>query len=79
MIDQEAENAKWRQHIVSTPEVLFGKPRINGTRISVALILGYLAAGSSVDEIIDEYPDLRPEQIAACLDYAREMVEYKVV
>jgi uncharacterized protein (DUF433 family) len=79
MIEQEIENAAWRQHIVSTPEVLCGKPRINGTRISVALILGYLAGGSNIDEIIEEYPDLEPEQIVACLNYAREMVEYKVV
>jgi uncharacterized protein (DUF433 family) len=71
--------AGWRQYIVSTPEVLGGKPRINGTRIPVALILGYLAAGSTHDEIIDEYPDLKREHIAACLDYARELAEYKVV
>jgi uncharacterized protein (DUF433 family) len=69
----------WRQYIVSTPEVLGGKPRVNGTRIPVALILGYLAAGSTHDEIIDEYPDLKREHIAACLDYARELAEYKVV
>jgi uncharacterized protein (DUF433 family) len=69
----------WRQYIVSTPEVLGGKPRVNGTRIPVALILGYLAAGSTHDEIIDEYPDLKREHIVACLDYARELAEYKVV
>lgn len=69
----------WRQMIVSTPDVLSGKPRINGTRIPVALVLGYLAEGHSTDEIIREFPDLNREQIAACLDYARELVEYKVV
>jgi len=72
-------HAGWRQYIVSTPEVLGGKPRINGTRIPVALILGYLAAGNTHDEIIEEYPDLKHEHIAACLDYARELAEYKVV
>ena len=41
------EEGGWRQHIVSTPEVLSGKPRIDGTRIPVALVLGYLAAGST--------------------------------
>lgn len=69
----------WRQYIVSTPEVLNGKPRINGTRISVALILGYLAAGSTPGEIINEFPDLTHEQIAACLDYARDLAEYQIV
>jgi len=59
----------WREHIVSTPDVLRGKPRIKGTRIPVSLILGYLAAGYSNEAIIEEYPDLKPDQIAACLDY----------
>lgn len=68
----------WRQHIVSTPDVLRGKPRINGTRIPVALILGYLASGASEAEVIAEFPDVRLEQIRACLDYARELAEFEV-
>ncbi|MDX2030274.1 MAG: DUF433 domain-containing protein [Blastocatellia bacterium] len=79
MISQPVVGSEWREHIISTPEVLSGKPRIKGTRISVASILGYLAAGSSIPEIIKEYPDLTSEQIFACLNYAREMVEYKIV
>ena len=79
MAEGKTEVAQWRQHIVSTPDVLGGKPRINGTRIPVALILGYLAAGSTQDEIIGEFPDLKHEHIAACQDYARELAEYKVV
>ena len=46
-MDTNTEDTTWRQHIVSTPEVLSGKPRIDGTRIPVALILGYLAAGKT--------------------------------
>lgn len=79
MTNSNSEPAGWRQRIVSTPEVLSGKPRIDGTRIPVALILGYLASGSSYDEIISEYPDLTREDIAACLDYARDLAEYRVV
>ena len=59
----------WREHIVSTADVLRGKPRIKGTRIPVSLILGYLAAGQTSEEILAELPDLRKEQIAACPDY----------
>jgi len=66
-------NIDWRDHIVSTTDVLRGKPRIKGTRIPVSLILGYLAAGNTIEEIIGEYPDLTKEQIVACLDYAREL------
>ncbi|MFH1702209.1 MAG: DUF433 domain-containing protein [Nitrospirota bacterium] len=68
----------WRDYIVSTPDVLRGKPRIKGTRIPVSLILGYLAAGNTVEEIIEEFPDLTREQIAACLDYARELSEFEL-
>lgn len=70
--------AEWRKYIISTPDVLRGKPRIKGTRIPVSLILGYLAAGSSVEKILEEFPDLTKEQIAACLDYARELSEFEV-
>ncbi len=63
------------EYIVSTPEVLSGKPRITGTRIPVALILGYLASGSQPDEIINEFPDLKREHVAACLNYACDLVE----
>jgi len=70
---------EWKLHIVSDPEILRGKPRLKGTRIPVSLILGYLAAGTSADEIIVEFPDLNREQIAACLDYARELAEFEAV
>lgn len=69
----------WKDHVVSTQDVLKGKPRIKGTRIPVSLVLGYLAAGNSAKEIIAEFPDLTEEQIAACLDYARELAEFEVV
>ena len=68
----------WREHIVSTPDVLRGKPRIKGTRISVSLILGYLAKGNNAEEIIREFPDITKEQITACLYYARELSEFEV-
>ena len=60
----------WRDYIVSTPDVLRGKPCIKGTRIPVSLVLQYFASGSTIEEIIKEFPDLTKDQIAACLDYA---------
>ncbi len=68
----------WKQYITSDPEILRGKPRIKGSRISVSLILGYLAAGQTVDQIIEQFPDLTRDQIAACLDYARDLAEFEV-
>jgi uncharacterized protein (DUF433 family) len=69
---------KWKDHIVSTPEVIRGRPRIKGTRIPVSLVLGYLAAGNTTEEIISEYPDLKNIHIAACLDYARDLADFEV-
>lgn len=69
----------WRDHIVSTPDVLRGKPRIKGTRVPVSLLLGYLAAGHPIEEIIAEFPDVKAVQIQACLDYARELAEFEEV
>ncbi|MBI3600365.1 MAG: DUF433 domain-containing protein [Nitrospinae bacterium] len=68
----------WRDYIVSTPDVLRGKPRIKGTRIPVSLVLGYLSSGNTVEDIIKEFPDITKEQIDACLDYARELSEFEV-
>jgi len=66
---------RWSDRIASSPEILRGKPHLKGTRIPVSLILGYLAAGKSPEEIIWEFPDLSREHIAACLDYARLLAE----
>ena len=68
----------WKQHIVSSPDVLKGKPRIRDTRIPVSLILGYLAEGKATQDILAEFPDLKPEHIKACLDYAKDLAEYQV-
>jgi uncharacterized protein (DUF433 family) len=68
----------WQDYIESTPDVLRGKPRIKGTRIPVSLLLGYVAEGYSPEQIITEFPDVSKEQIAACLDYARELAEFEV-
>ncbi len=49
-----------------------GKPCIRGLRITVGDVLGWLSAGMSVDEIVADYPDLKEEDIRACLAYAAE-------
>jgi len=70
---------EWKNYIVSAPEILRGRPRLKGTRIPVGLVLGYLAEGKTVDVIVAEFPDLTHDQIAACLDYARELAEFEGV
>jgi len=66
----------WKKHIESSPDILKGKPRIKGTRIPVSIILGYLASGYNNEKIKHEFNnDVGDEQIAACLDYARDLSE----
>lgn len=60
------------QHIVVDREIRFGKPVIKGTRISVSDILGYMAAGDSEEDILAEFPQLKVEDIRACLAYAAD-------
>ncbi len=69
---------EWKDYIASDPEILRGKPRLRGTRIPVSLVLGYLAAGKTAEEITQEFPDLTPEQVSACLNYARDLAEFEV-
>ncbi len=60
--------------IVSSKEIIFGKPRVNGTRISVQQVLAYLSQGYSFKEIIQFHPELKERDIKACIDYANDLV-----
>ncbi len=64
----------WRERIVSNPDILVGKPSVKGTRISVELILGWLANGWTHDMLLESYPQLAPEDILAALAFAAEMM-----
>ena len=54
-----------------------GKPIIRGMRIAVEHILGMLASGSTVEELLEGYPFLEKEDIQACLIYAYRMVAHE--
>lgn len=60
--------------ITARPEVFGGKPIIRDMRISVELILSLLAQGVSHRAILDDYPDLEPEDIRACNACARAVI-----
>lgn len=68
----------WQKRITSDPSILRGKPCISGTRIPVALLLGYLAAGKSNLEVLAEFPDLTEADIAAALNYARDLADFEL-
>jgi uncharacterized protein (DUF433 family) len=63
----------WQEHINFDSEVCHGKACIKGTRILVSVILENLADGISFDEILEEYPSLKKEDIIAALDYAAKL------
>jgi len=63
------------QRIHLDPKTLAGKPVIKGTRLSVDFILGLLAHGSAVQEILDEYSGLSEEDVMACLLFAARSLE----
>jgi uncharacterized protein (DUF433 family) len=62
----------YRDLITSDPNILFGKPAIKGTRISVEQILDELAGGTTFDELLEEYPRLTLEAISAALAFAAD-------
>lgn len=70
MSDQLLHSAR----IVSDPTILLGKPVIEGTRISVELILDELSQGATVDDVMVEY-DLSREAVLAALRHAWELAQ----
>lgn len=64
----------WRDYIETRPEVMGGKPVIRDTRISVEIVLEWLAAGWSEQDIFDNYPRLTPAALRAVFAFAREIV-----
>jgi uncharacterized protein (DUF433 family) len=67
------------QRIFIDSNICHGKPCIRGHRVWVSLILDLLASGMTVDEVLAEYPQLKAEDIQACLTYASEMTRERTV
>ena len=69
------------ENVSADPEVMHGKPVIEGTRVPVEVVLNTLAEGVSVEEICEEY-DLSEEQILAAVNFAADKVskeEYRAL
>ena len=67
-------NAGMSKGIVMNSDIRFGAPCVEGTRISVADILGYISSGDSVDAIVKNFPELTKEKVLSALDYAAHML-----
>ena len=59
----------WQKHISIKPDVQLGKAVIKNTRITVELIVEKLAAGESIEQILESYPHINTKDIFACLSY----------
>ncbi len=62
------------KRITVNPRIFHGKPIIRGRRLAVEHVLGMLAAGDSIETILEGYPWLEREDVLACLVYARRLV-----
>lgn len=63
------------ERIETNPEICHGKPCIKGTRIMISIILEWLEAGKTFEEIMDAYPELSKEDLSATVRYARKVIE----
>ncbi len=69
----------WRDWITVSPSVMMGKPVVKGTRITVELILEKLAAGETIENLLEAHPHLTREAIQAALAFAADVMRANLV
>ena len=69
------------ERITVNPDICNGRPVIRGTRITAQTVLEFLAAGDSVEDVLEEYPMLKREDVQACLNFASKLMSnhYSVI
>lgn len=71
------DEQKLLERITINPQIFGGKPIVRGRRLAVEHVLGMLAAGDSIETILQGYPWLEVEDVRACLVYARRVVGHE--
>jgi len=66
------------ERISVNPNICHGQVCIKGTRIPVHQVIRMLANGDKIEELIEDYPSLKVEDIYACLDYAASLAEEQI-
>ena len=79
VILRKHQRMDWKDHIISDPEILFGKPSIKGTRIAVDINLEKLSAGETIEYLLTAYPGITREDVLACLQYAAENIRNETI
>lgn len=67
------------ERVTVDPSQMGGVPCIRGLRVTVSMVLGQLAAGRSIDELLTDYPYLEREDVTAALEYASAIVNEREV
>ncbi len=62
------------ERILIKPDVCNGRLVVRGTRVTVQTVLEFLAAGDSVEDVLEEYPKLTRADVRTCLDYASRLI-----
>ena len=65
----------YQQHIVRDPKVCGGEPVIKGTRVTVRTVLASLAEGAKAEELLEDFPTLKEEDIRAVIAFAAASAE----
>jgi uncharacterized protein (DUF433 family) len=64
----------WKDRIAVDPDIVFGKPRVKGTRLSVEFLMGLFANGWTEQQVLESYPNLTREDLQALFGLAAEMI-----
>ncbi len=67
-------NVRWQDFVEERKELMGGKPTFKGTRLTVEFVLRQLGAGMTENQLLEQYPTLKPEHLPAALLYAADLV-----
>jgi uncharacterized protein (DUF433 family) len=65
--------------ITTDPDICHGKPVIRGLRYPVENMLELMASGMTIEELLQDYPDLEREDLLACINYAARLTQVKSI
>ena len=68
------DNSELLKRITARSDVFGGKPIVRDMRVSVELVLSLMSQGATQEELLDDYPELEPEDILACIAYAHTVI-----
>jgi uncharacterized protein (DUF433 family) len=69
----------WKPYIAADPEIMHGTACFRGTRVPVSAVLDNLAAEETSERILEEYPSLKREHIAAAISYAADLARERII